>query len=89
MTTIRLGNTMTTKFSIEADGTDDISIVSKGANVISLTNGGINILSDTFVVPTGNTLQRPSDAAIGEIRFNTDFAKIEGYDGTNWANIEP
>jgi hypothetical protein len=88
MTTIRAGTTSTTKLSIEADGSETLTIASGQSNVLSISNSGINILSDTFIVPTGNTLTRPSDAIIGEIRFNTDVAKLEGYDGTNWANIE-
>jgi hypothetical protein len=89
MTTIRAGTTSTTKLSIESDGNDSITIASGQSNVLSISNSGINILSDTFIVPTGNTNSRPSEAIIGEIRFNTDIAKLEGYDGTNWANIEP
>jgi hypothetical protein len=89
MSIIRLGTTSTTKLSIEADGSEILTIASGQSNVLSISNSGINILSDTFIVPTGNTLTRPSDAIIGEIRFNTDIAKLEGYDGTNWANIEP
>jgi hypothetical protein len=89
MTTIRAGTTTTTKLSIEADGSDSITIATGGSDVLSISNSGINILSDTFIVPTGNTNSRPSDAMVGEIRFNTDTAKLEGYDGANWANIEP
>jgi hypothetical protein len=88
MTTIRAGTTSTTKLSIEADGSDSITIASGQTDVMTISNSGINILS-AFILPTGNTLNRPSEAIIGEIRLNTDIAKIEGYNGTNWANIEP
>ena len=88
MTTFRMGTTDTTKLSIEADGSEDILFKKGQANLLSISNSGINILSDGFIVPTGNTLQRPSDPQIGEIRFNTEIVKLEGYDGANWANIE-
>lgn len=89
MTTFRIGTTDTTKLSIEADGSEDITFAKGQTNVMSISNSGINILSDGLIVPTGNTLQRPSDPQVGEIRFNTTFAKLEGYNGANWANIEP
>ena len=88
MTTFRMGTTDTTKLSIEADGSEDILFKKVQANLLSISNSGINILSDGFIVPTGNILQRPSNPQIGEIRFNTETANIEGYMGTEWVNIE-
>lgn len=88
MTTFRIGTTDTTKLSIEADGSEDITFAKGQTNVMSISNSGINILSDGLIVPTGNTLQRPSDPQVGEIRFNTEIAKLEGYDGENWVNLE-
>lgn len=88
MTTFRMGTTDTTRLSIEADGGTDIMFAKGSANLLSIGNSGINILSDGFVVPTGNTAQRPSAPLVGEIRFNTSIAKLEGYEGTAWVNIE-
>lgn len=53
-----------------------------------LSLSGISITPDYMAIPAGNTLQRPVTPEPGMIRFNTEIAKIEGYDGTNWANIE-
>lgn len=83
-----MGTTDTTKLSIEANGSEDIMFAKGQANLLSMSSSGINILSDAFVVPTGNTAQRPSDPQIGEIRFNTKTANIEGYVGTEWVNIQ-
>lgn len=88
MTTFRMGTTDTTRLSIEADGGTDIMFAKGLTNLLSISNSGINILSDGFIVPTGNTAQRPSDPQVGEIRFNTSIAKLEGYEGTAWVNIE-
>jgi len=71
-----------------------ISITDQG---VQLTNSedselnlfGITLSSDYMTVPSGNTLQRPNPAEVGMVRLNTDTAKLEGYDGTYWANIEP
>jgi hypothetical protein len=38
------------------------------------------------VIPTGTEAQRPTPAA-GQLRFNTDAASFEGYDGTEWGSI--
>jgi hypothetical protein len=37
-------------------------------------------------IPTGTEAQRPTPAA-GQLRFNTDAASFEGYDGTEWGSI--
>lgn len=86
MTTFRIGTTDTTKLSIEADGSEDITFAKGQTNVMSISNSGINILSE-LLIPTGNTLQRPSDPRVGEIRFNTTENKVEGYQGNSWINL--
>jgi len=66
--------------SITIDG--ELGTITKNSSTIDIEEGGL-------VIPSGNTLQRPQSPVAGMIRFNTDIAKIEGYYGTNWANIEP
>jgi hypothetical protein len=87
MTIIRAGRTNTTSLSIEADNSDEILFKSVNANVMLINNDGVTLLSD-FILPSGNTLQRPANPFIGEIRFNTTTSVIEGYNGINWANIQ-
>jgi hypothetical protein len=41
-----------------------------------------------FVPPRGTTAQRPSDCPVGSIRFNTDSAKLEYFDGLQWLEFE-
>lgn len=87
MSIIRSGRTKTTCISLESRSQDTISLMSSSANVITLTNDTVQIEKE-LVVPTGNTLQRPSVPIAGEIRFNTTSNKLEGYDGTTWVNIQ-
>lgn len=56
--------------------------------LLPAANGDI-ILSSTssLVLPTGNTAQRPSPAHTGAMRYNTDLARVEVYDGTEWDEI--
>ena len=66
-----------------------MSIVIDGeAGTITKDGDVIDIEQGTLIIPSGNTAQRSQSPIIGMIRFNTDIAKIEGYNGTNWANIE-
>ena len=54
--------------SIDPNGTGTFYIVG--------TNG--------FVIPVGTLAQRPSPAAQGTLRFNSDYGRLEYYDGTEW-----
>lgn len=87
MSIIRSGRTKTTCISLESRSQDTISLMASSANVITLTNGTVQIETE-LIVPTGNTLQRPSVPIAGEIRFNTTLGNLEGYDGNNWVNIQ-
>jgi hypothetical protein len=60
--------TANANISIDPNGT--------GTFVIVGTNG--------FVMPVGNTAQRPSPASAGTLRFNSEYARIEYYDGVEW-----
>ena len=35
-------------------------------------------------MPVGNTAQRPSPVSAGTLRFNSEYARIEYYDGAEW-----
>ena len=41
-----------------------------------------------FIPPSGNTAERPSDCPPGSIRFNTDSAHLEYFDGLQWLEFE-
>jgi hypothetical protein len=49
----------------------------------------LSIIKDAITLPSGNTAQRPQSPVVGMIRFNTETEKVEGYEGTEWVNIEP
>ena len=65
------------------------------SNVIE-TTGDLVLQSSTQYVkinstgalklPVGTTAQRPTEAA-GQIRFNSDLSRFEGYNGTDWLGI--
>jgi len=38
-------------------------------------------------MPAGSTAQRPAGAIAGQLRFNADLGKFEGFDGTEWGLI--
>jgi uncharacterized membrane protein len=64
--------TANANISIDPNGT--------GTFVIVGTNG--------FVMPAGTTAQRPATGNVaGTLRFNTDTARMEVYDGTEWDQV--
>jgi len=66
----------TTITAITANANISIDPTGTGTFVIIGTNG--------FVMPVGNTAQRPSPASAGTLRFNSEYARIEYYDGAEW-----
>lgn len=87
MSTIKAGRTNSTRLSIESDNTHTIFFKSSESNLLNIVNETVSIMGQGFILPTGNTAQRPANPIIGEIRFNTTTNTIEGYSGTNWVNI--
>ena len=71
---------------------DDLNIKDStitSTSTITLTpNSGIVEVNGTGSVnlPVGNTAQRPT-AQAGQIRFNSELARFEGYNGTNWIKL--
>lgn len=68
--------TDTTITTLTANANINIDPNGIGTFVIIGTNG--------FVMPVGNVAQRPSPAAAGTLRFNSEYGRIEYYDGTEW-----
>ena len=67
---------------------NDNTISSSGDFIIDPGSDLINInATGALKLPTGTTLERPTEAA-GQIRFNSDLARFEGYNGTNWINLK-
>ena len=48
----------------------------------------ININSTGAIkIPSGTTAERPTGVA-GQLRYNSEIARFEGYNGTNWVNFK-
>ena len=71
---------------------DDFSIKDSGitsSSTITLTpaSGTVDVNgTGAVVLPVGNTAQRPT-ATAGQIRFNSQIGRFEGYNGTNWIQL--
>lgn len=63
--------------------------VSPGNITLAPAANGEIVLATTssVVLPTGNTVQRPSPASTGAVRYNTDLGRVEVYDGTEWDEV--
>jgi hypothetical protein len=56
-------------------------------HTITLTGPNLAPGVDATMVATGTTAERPATPAAGMIRFNTTTKKFEGFDGTNWVDL--
>jgi hypothetical protein len=71
----------------------DTTITSSTANAnISIDPNGtgtfIIVGTNGFVMPAGTTAERPATGNVaGTLRFNTDTARMEVYDGTEWDQV--
>ena len=83
---------------LKANGTGSIVLedFSFSSNVISTTGDMVLEPSTEYVqinttgalkLPVGTTLDRPAPVA-GQIRYNSDLQRFEGYNGTNWINLK-
>lgn len=64
--------------------------LANGNITLSATGTQFVIIGGTaaFVIPAGTTAQRPASGNVaGTMRFNTDVARIEVYDGTEWDQV--
>lgn len=60
------------------------------ANITLAPTGNSEVIIDTvsgMVIPVGNTTQRPGSAITGTVRFNTDYQRVEVYDGSEWDSV--
>lgn len=57
---------------------------------ISIQNVNLDLSgrTDAIIVPKGTTAQKPNSPAAGMIRYNTDYATTEVYNGTTWRYLD-
>jgi len=69
---------------------DTISLTTSPANItITPTSNSLAIINTNsgFVVPVGNTAQRPGTATAGTIRYNNSDSSLEFYNGIGWSTL--
>ena len=78
-------------------GTANINSLSLTGNTIT-SNGNITLTANSssfvtltgtngYVIPIGNTAQRPSPAPTATVRFNSNTLKMEIYNGSQWTPV--
>lgn len=71
----------------------DITISTLNNANIFLNAGGGGIVhiqgTDAFSIPSGNILARPTDPDVGYLRFNTELALLEYWNGSAWIFDSP
>ena len=94
--------TPNTSITLESNGTGSVNLENFAINGSTITNtlntsnmtivqNGTGYLkfgdAEGFVIPTGNSTQRPAVPEVGVTRFNTDDSRVEVYDGQNWVSV--
>ena len=73
---------------IDTFNINNATISSSGDFNIVPGSGLVNInATGALTLPTGTTAQRPTEVA-GQLRYNSDLIRFEGYNGTNWINLK-
>lgn len=67
---------------ISSNTNTDIVVQPNGTGIVDVNS------TQSLRVPRGTTAQRPSPAAAGMIRYNTDYNGYEGYNGTDWIRLD-
>ena len=75
---------LATQAEVDA-GTDDTRIVTP----LKLATRYVSKTSTTgaIALPAGTTAQRPTPGAVGQVRWNSDLSRYEGFDGTSWSAL--
>lgn len=84
MTTITSNST--SGITISADTTGNLNFVIGSDEIPLISNGKFDLSSSRFVLPKGNTSQRPTESP-GLLRFNTESRRFESYNGNTWINL--
>ena len=83
---ITSGNITVSDTTIVSNSQIILSTVANGNIYLSAGGTGtVQITGNTALgIPSGTTAERPSNATIGYIRYNTDTGSLETFDGTTW-----
>jgi hypothetical protein len=89
--------TSNSNLELRASGTGSIviddfivkdSTVSSASDIVLAPGSGVLVVdaAGALRIPVGTTAQRPTPAA-GQIRFNSELGRYEGYNGANWIQL--
>ena len=91
---------ITNSFKFEGSTTNDYELVLQvedptADRTITLpdTSGTVALVDNShntgaMIFPTGTTAQRPATGQAGMVRFNSTTSRFEGYNGSEWINID-
>jgi hypothetical protein len=91
---------LTSTANLIASNTSNLGNISVSNNTLTTINANGNIYLDPigtgtvlivgtggFVIPVGNTAQRPGTPDTGTVRYNSETENVEIYDGTEWDKV--
>ena len=87
------GFTLSASEEFTLDATDDVTINTDGNATIStggdvtITGKRTEVIGDSLTVPFGTTNSRPDPPKLADFRWNTDFNRMENFDGNVWSSV--
>jgi hypothetical protein len=88
-TTATIGNINIATSNITSNANLTIASSSDGNITLNAAGNGLVVIAgtDAFVIPVGNTAQRPTPPIQGSLRYNTIIEEVEVYDGGAWVPV--
>ena len=91
--TLNVGNVANANVAINGLSSN-LVFVSGSTNTVSIGSNLVTVgatlavnATDSVLLPSGNTLQRPSSPVPGMIRWNTTITTLEAWDGASWEPV--
>lgn len=94
-------NAAGTKTMAIMNAANSVDLNFNGSTKFQTTNTGVEVTGDVITsgtvgssttgamqFPVGTTAQRPGSASSGMVRFNSETSRFEGYNGSEWINID-
>ena len=86
--TVALSAEIVSNIVPDADATYDLGSSTKTWNDVYASGTVGSSATGALQFPVGTTAERPGSATSGMVRFNSTTSRFEGYNGSNWINID-
>lgn len=83
--------TAATALGLQVNGSEYMRLTATGSVGIGIKTPRVSLdlggMTDSLLLPTGTTGQRPATGVAGMMRYNSTSAAFEGYNGSAWSSL--